>query len=264
MKPASMTAAEHAAPVPEIAAPDAEIAFGRGWHQAEKYGGAVFRWAGDNAELLVATVQPVAYKLRVMLEPGPGVALKPFDLEVEIDGAPSSTVRVRGKEAVTIPLPPRRPAIHRITLRALGGGAKAPSDERTLNFRVFSIAVERAAPDVLPPHQTPGKGWYPLETFAGKRFRWVNNDAEIVLAAGGENERLAMAIEPGPGVGSKPFTLQIQRADGSTVADIAVKGFEQVDLPWPAGETMIRLHVDAPGLKSGADPRVLNFRVFAP
>lgn len=259
-----MTVPDTLAQLHEIVSPDAEIALGSGWYAAERYGNATFRWVNNDAELAVAAVQPVAYILHLTLEPGPGVGVKPFDLEVSANGEKIATARVKGKETVTVILPPLRPAVYRVSLHAVGGGAKSASDDRTLNFRVFSISVERGTRDVLPAHQTIGKGWYPLEKFGGKLFRWVDNDAEVFLAADDGNERLAMCVEPGPGVGAKAFVLHIQRPDGTTIADADVGGLEEIDIPWPKGEKAIRLHVESLGTKSAGDPRVLNFRVFAP
>lgn len=247
----------------EIVSTDAEIAFGQGWYPVERFGNSTFRWANNDAELTIAAVQPVEYKVQLTLEPGPGVGVKPFDLEVSANGERIATVRVKGKETVAFGLPPLRPAVYRIVLHVAGGGARTPGETRTLNFRIFAVSVVRGSRDVLPVHQVLGKGWYPLENFGGKQFRWVNNDAEVSLAADAGNEHLVMNIEPGPGVGSKPFVLQIQRADGTKLSESKVDGQNNLDIPWPKGEKAIRLHVDSEGTKSAGDPRVLNFRVFA-
>lgn len=250
------------APRAEIVSPDAEIAFGYGWYPVERFGNATFRWANNDAEIIVAAVQPVEYHLEFVLEPGPGVGTKPFDLEISANGDRLSTVKVKGKEAIRVPLPSTRPSVYRVTLHVAAGGASAPGETRILNFRLFSAAIVRGSRDVLPVHQALGKGWYALEKFAGKRFRWVDNDAEVALHGDSTNERLVMNIEPGPGVASKAFVLQIQRPDGTKLEESTVEG--RVDIPWPKGEKAIRLHVDSPGLKSPGDGRVLNFRVFVP
>ena len=64
-------------------------------------------------------------------------------------------------------------------------GATAPNDARILNFRILRIAVARQAAEVVPVGSgyKVGTGWYPLETFNGESFRWVNNDAMLEAGA---------------------------------------------------------------------------------
>ncbi len=119
-----MTVSNKLAQLHEIVSPDAEIAFGSGWYAAERYGNATFRWVNNDAELAVAAVQPVAYKLHLTLEQGTGVGVKQFDLEMSTNGEKMATAWVKGKETVTVTLPALRPAMYRDSLHAVGGGAK--------------------------------------------------------------------------------------------------------------------------------------------
>ncbi len=76
---------------------------------------------------------------------------------------------------------------------------------------------------------------------------------------------LSLEIEPGPGVGSQPFTLQVLDEKGQTAATAEVKGREvvHVTLPIIAGQAAaFRLHIEGGGLPTPNDPRILNFRVF--
>src|SRR5439155_6706010 len=87
---------------------------------------------------------------------------------------------------------------------------------RSVSFESTS-AAENAPEDVVALRSglvLVGDGWYPLENFAGETFRWVNNDAEIVIpTSAAPNRRLRVELEPGPGVAGQRFDLQV--LDGS-------------------------------------------------
>lgn len=109
-----------------------------------------------------------------------------------------------------------------------------------------------------------GKGWYLFETFNGQSFRWVNNDAQIVVKnPHGSTKSVALEVEPGPSLGTRNFRLQIVE-NGKTVASIPVSGRQRVTASVPVrpgASTTFALHVSGGG-KRTSDPRVLNFRVF--
>ena len=111
-----------------------------------------------------------------------------------------------------------------------------------------------------------GHGRYPFETFGGETFRWVNNDAEIVITApSGTQRQLSLELEPGPGLGGQLFDLQILDQDGQPVTTRKVKGRETIILPLPVTphqSIVFRLHIEGGGLPTPNDPRLLNFRVF--
>jgi hypothetical protein len=112
-----------------------------------------------------------------------------------------------------------------------------------------------------------GYGWYALENFGGQSFRWVSNDAELVVwSPSGSRQQLRLELEPGPGLGGQPMALHVLDEQGQAVASAAVQGRQSVDvtLPLTASQTAVyRLHVDGGGLPTPTDPRTLNFRVFA-
>ena len=67
----------------DIAATDSGILFGKGWLPMERYTKQEpFRWAGQNAELLIERSPAGASALVVELEPGPGTGNAALDLEV--------------------------------------------------------------------------------------------------------------------------------------------------------------------------------------
>ncbi len=112
-----------------------------------------------------------------------------------------------------------------------------------------------------------GSGWQVLETFQNETFRWVANDAQILVTAPQRGiRRVAMTLQSGPGLEGRAFVLQVLDAFGRQVDAVEVRQRETVDLflPVEAGqENGFRLHVDGGGKPTpGKDTRILNFRVF--
>jgi hypothetical protein len=111
-----------------------------------------------------------------------------------------------------------------------------------------------------------GKGWHRLEHAGAERFRWVSQDAELVVRTTGSRRNLALLVEPGPGVGYRPFHLLITGSNGEVVARALVKGLTCVKVPvpaWRGGVTALYLTTKEGGLPVAGEPRILNFRVFA-
>lgn len=112
-----------------------------------------------------------------------------------------------------------------------------------------------------------GSGWDILETFKNETFRWVANDAQILVTAPQRGaRRLSIALETGPGFEGRPFVLRVLDASGRQVDAAEVRGRDTVELflPVEAGQDNdFRLHVDRGGkLLPGGDSRIMNFRVF--
>jgi len=109
-----------------------------------------------------------------------------------------------------------------------------------------------------------GKGWYLFETFGGQSFRWVDNNAEIIVKNPRTNSKsVALEVEAGPSLGTKNFPLQIVE-NGKVVGSIPIKGHARIvaTVPVrPGAATTFALHVNGGG-KHTSDPRILNFRVF--
>ena len=109
-----------------------------------------------------------------------------------------------------------------------------------------------------------GKGWYLFETFGGQSFRWVDNNAEIVVKNPRTNSKsVALEVEAGPSLGTKNFPLQIVE-NGKVVSSIPITGHARIvaTVPVrPGASTTFALHVNGGG-KQTSDPRILNFRVF--
>ena len=239
---------------------------GRNWWPLETGTNTSFRWARSGAEILFAALDPVVHTLKLSIEPGPGVGVKPFALEVLDAGDLVATVEIKGKQLVCVPLPPGGPKVFRLELRAKSGGAPTPGDSRVLDFRVFSIEVDRGRRDVLPPTMKLGMGWYPLEAQGEASFRWVNNNAEISLANPDGREILEFDIEPGPSTTGKAFYLKILRKESAVekpLAELHITGRQHVEIPLPKFDHLdLVLHTDAPGEKVAGESRILNFRLF--
>ncbi len=137
-----------------------------------------------------------------------------------------------------------------------------------LSFRVFKLNFVQAIVDILPPEvgARPGSGWYPLETFNGETFRWASNDAKIEIADATNVTSLPLEIEPGPGVGSKPFILHVFGESGAQIAKAEIKARQSVSIPVDgAGENgplSVTLHAEGGGKQIGSDHRIMNFRAF--
>ena len=78
-------------------------------------------------------------------------------------------------------------------------------------------------------------GWYGLQSWKGDRFRWVNNDAEVLLPYNKNNLTLQLDIETGPAIGSKAPRLKILDEDGQTIVQgPSLTGRQTLTLELPA------------------------------
>lgn len=123
--------------------------------------------------------------------------------------------------------------------------------------------------NIIPYHDfiVTGNGWYPIETYNGNIFRWVTNDAEIIIGApSGKISKICVELEAGPSLGRTSFMLDVLDGAGKVVAQTGVVNREKVsfDVPLHYNETAIfRLHVDSDDLPVPGDSRIMNFRVFS-
>jgi hypothetical protein len=127
----------------DIASTDSGILFGKGWLPVERYTAQEpFRWAGQNAELLLDRPPESVSGLLVDLEPGPGTGNAPLDLEVIGDDFEVlAHVTVDRRSRLRLPLTARVPA--RLWFRVHQGGVPTDRDPRILNFRAFRFEWER-------------------------------------------------------------------------------------------------------------------------
>ncbi len=250
-----------------VALEPANVAFGQNWYTVETYSGQTFRWGHDGAELTFAGSARQSAKEYLDIEPGPGIAPMPMHLTVEsaAPGEKSLVSYVLARRTV-IALPTSDGGVR---LHVVNGGHVATADPRKLDFRIFSISS-------TPPALTPQAGdvttssdialgahWGVVENYAGKTFRWIDNDAKIAVPAGSDRS-LIFTAEAGPGVGAKPFSLNVVGAGGKPLAIKRIgTAPTTVAVHIPDGAETVTLHVDGGGQKTPLDPRILNFRVFA-
>jgi hypothetical protein len=113
-----------------------------------------------------------------------------------------------------------------------------------------------------------GPGWFYLEEAEGERFRWASKEAQLALRMPAFASRLALLVEPGPGMAHKPFGLVIRHLDDNStlVHRAVVRGLTYVEFSVkaePGKITTLSMTPDREGLPGEADPRLLNFRVLA-
>jgi hypothetical protein len=143
---------------------------------------------------------------------------------------------------------------------------------RTLALAVCLLALSAApsgAADAIAAGNgsvlSLGSNWGPYETYRGVSFRWVDNDAEIVLSRDAGDARVAIACEGGPSLQRLSFPLRVLDAAHRQVDHVFCDGPGKPALMFlPAGRADARyyLHVDGGGKRVHGESRILNFRVF--
>jgi hypothetical protein len=137
-------------------------------------------------------------------------------------------------------------------------------------FLVVACVVPAGASDVIPTGSAGGLAlggnWGPYETYRGTSFRWVDDDAEIVLQGGHGEAQLTIACQGGPSLGEQVFALRVLDASRRQVDHAVCAGADHPEtllLPLGSGETHYLLHVDGGGHPIPGEKRILNFQVFA-
>lgn len=112
-----------------------------------------------------------------------------------------------------------------------------------------------------------GRGWYPPEHYPdGEVFRWIEDDTELTLTLPSEpSATLRIELEPGPGMGHRPMSLQV--LDGShSILDVEIERRTVVRvhmLRLDSEKRSLRLRVSGGGDPVAHDPRILNCRIFS-
>ncbi|MCU1235035.1 MAG: hypothetical protein JWP63_3002 [Candidatus Solibacter sp.] len=110
-----------------------------------------------------------------------------------------------------------------------------------------------------------GCGWFPPEQYGpGKKSRWIEKRAELLMRVPKEGGVLELEVEPGPGVLPGPERLQVLDRNGAPVADWTIAGRTTLRLVVPeaadGGFQSLQIHVPGGGRPLLHDPRILNFR----
>ena len=118
-----------------------EFQTGPGWYHLEKYGPQRFRWASSNVELQVRLNDGSA-SLGLLVEPGPAIGFRPFDLVVTAKGgALLKRARIRGLTYVEFAVPAAPGEQFTLVLNpensGTGDAVQFEGDARTMNFRVY-------------------------------------------------------------------------------------------------------------------------------
>jgi len=283
-----------------VTAPEKDRLAAYSYYQGEEhsgiYSGHPFRWVNDAISLDVINPSGNNRSLVVCVEPGPGLGYRPFYLRVYINGALSDSIFVKGMQAVVLPLQGLDKYINTIKIVNKEHGKNLlPWEERYLNYRVSLLGLTNqklsiealkllnTQDDIVPSSSwsrlmsAPERfrdasnllciwnNWGPLEEWGGRRFRWVNNDAELLLFSPSEKTRsLILELERGPSLPPGGATV-IAYVNGAPSDTATITGFHRAMMKLPdvlQKENLVRLRVTAEGKPSENDPRVLNFRVF--
>ena len=196
------------------------------------------------------------------------------EVEVRVDDRPVARQSVGVGEFRIIAPVPAGAGKRRVQV-AFGASQQLPEgDDRTVGARLQFLGFEPAGPAAsAPPLDIVrgfdlhlGRGWGVTETFHNETFRWVENDAQIVIATPRRGDATVVLLaEAGPGMGSVSFLLKALDVSGRQVSAVKVDGRKTVELPVPVEPgkpNQFRLHVDGGGRQTPQDPRILNFRVF--
>jgi hypothetical protein len=204
----------------------------------------------------------------------PRVTATEFETEIvlSVDGVEVGRRRIGlGDFELSAPVA-RGPGKRRVSI-AFGASQQLPADGRAvgaqLRFFGFESATKagtQAAPDIVRGAVLKlGSGWGELETFNRDHFRWVENDAQIMIspAKSGDVE-LSLTAEAGPGTGGQCLLKVLDRSGRQVAAaTLGSKQTVKMFLPTEGGTVNeYRLHVDGGGKRIATDPRILNFRVF--
>jgi hypothetical protein len=164
-----------------------------------------------------------------------------------------------------------KPGVHRISITFSALQQLPKGDGRMVGGHITyvgfqSVEFARLPPDIMTTSGGQlGRGWGAIETFHTETFRWVENDAELIISAPTVTDtHVSLLVEPGPGIG-RPFLLKAIDSSGQQVDVVRVESRQTVDLflPTEPGKPRIyKLHLDGGGRRIPSDPRILNFRVF--
>ena len=271
----------------------------RGWHVLEAGAdGEPFRWASAQAEIAVTRPTHTHRRVRLEIEPGPGVNDAAFELQVR--GRHGDLVRgawISGRSVVACELPLDETPLQLFRLEAARGGRVFARDPRVMNFRLFGMAwsddlswdatsrlceaetppeaagtgLQRLSEEGLgrpgPPDEIfLGRGWHRLEVHGPVFWRWAGPCARLVIQRPtGRRRVLRLDLEPGPGVARQPFDLWLLDQGGQTIAQrrVQARSTLDVELPLePAAAACFDIEIPGGGRRIATDPRLLNFCLY--
>ncbi len=187
----------------DIAASDSGISFGAGWHSVERYSPEqVFRWMGNDAEVMIRVPKVGASCLIFDLEPGPGAGTDPLRLQAIGDGGRVIAEKeVRARTALEVELSLGDGVVRSFRLHVLGGGRPLARDPRALNLRVFrcewvpSAQVNLGRAGRSSRIRSSGKGGY----WAGAKSVWIQF-MHLLTRLGDEEPPVTFTVSASPGI----------------------------------------------------------------
>jgi hypothetical protein len=127
-----------------------EYCFGHGWYRLETDGPNRFRWASENAELVVRSSSQ-NQTITLLVEPGPSMEFGAFELLIRQAGGKVLTrASIHGLTYVEVPINAAKGTVVALVLTPESPGQPAGDDPRTLNFRVFAIGAGLATFQLAP------------------------------------------------------------------------------------------------------------------
>jgi hypothetical protein len=252
------------------------IMLGQHWDQRVLIGRQTARWAGNDAELIVNPAGRDRLALRFEIQPEPWPAGQTSELVVLSNaGSLLASVPLTGERqvvALQVPLDPDQVARLRLRIRNIGDmtGDTLPGSFLVLRPDEKQPATwqSRQSRDIVDPADRLrlGANWHAHEMWNAESFRWVDNDAQIIVRTTPNRPQvLHLEAEIGPAYGGKPGMLSVVDDDGRVLAETELfhRQVLRIELP-PAPRNERVLHLRTPGgtTRTPGDPRVLNFRVF--
>jgi len=225
-------------------------------------------WIGENASFSLQ--QPNSANFLAIRGNVPGISGNDdfrTDLSVSIDGREMTRQSLGPGDFQVFAPVARGDGKKRVELVFSRSQILPEGDGRLVGARLAfaGFVQESGARDIIAsPGIELGKGWGVIESLRNETFRWVENDAQIIIESPKQGAAtISVLVEPGPGVGQS-FVLKVLDSTGDLVGAQFLQGriTAHFTVPLKTGRNEFQLHVDTGGKRIPSDPRILNFRVF--
>jgi hypothetical protein len=195
----------------------ADIQFGSGWYPPEQHFGEAFRWACDEAEIVLRRGLGHEWALALELEPGPSAGSGPLILRVtDASSRILGEITIGSRQILQLRL---LTCAENQVLRlcAIGGGHPVPNDSRILSFRLFRYEWVKDTPG---PNQVQVRAISMRRRLSVKLERWSTLWKHLLHA----KEPLRVGLPLSPKLVQK-LGLKIDGSGLSIVLDPRTPGF---------------------------------------